>query len=222
MTASSAPQKSPVGLGVRPLLHWHDTWLFFRKDREAQIIRSVQEGNSPEMNWAPGAEPPPELLAGRWREVAGLPINQQALFASMRPQPVRFFSTFEPSRQVIASEFSFSAHPLTRLVFHLARGAHRLRARVWFNPGAYNPPPGNTATDGVEVRLSELTMGAEPRLLATRLVDPTSIPTDRGPVPIEFPVTLEQDGELELWFGPGPQGRDTRDWIWIRGPLVID
>ncbi|MFI5335791.1 MAG: hypothetical protein ACHQ5A_03355, partial [Opitutales bacterium] len=210
------------GLSRRPLLRWRDTWLFFRRDREAQVIRAMQEGNVPEVDWAPGAEPPAVSLAGRWQEVSPLPAPQQLLFASMTPRPVRFFCRFEPARQVIAQELSFFAHPVTRLVFRLRRGAHVLRTSVWFNPGAYHPPPGEVPTDGVEVRLSVLPPGAEPRLLAGRLVDPAGRAADRGPVPLEFPFTLEQDGEVELFFGPGPQGRDTRDWIWIRGPLEID
>jgi hypothetical protein len=54
------------------------------------------------------------------------------------------------------------------------------------------------------------------------LVDPTRRAAERGAVPIDFRFALEREGEVELLFGPGPQGRDTRDWIWIRGPLVIE
>jgi hypothetical protein len=74
----------------------------------------------------------------------------------------------------------------------------------------------------VEVRLSALVAGGEARILGSRVVNPTANPGDRGPVPIEFRFSLEQDAEVELMLGPGPAGRDTRDWIWIRGPLVIE
>jgi hypothetical protein len=53
-------------------------------------------------------------------------------------------------------------------------------------------------------------------------VNPTANPAERGVVPIEVRFSLEADGEVELVFGPGPHNQDTRDWIYIRGPLRID
>jgi hypothetical protein len=60
------------------------------------------------------------------------------------------------------------------------------------------------------------------RVLATRLIDPAGRPADRGPVPVEFHFSLEQDGEVEVLIGPGSNDSDRRDWIWLRGPLVIE
>jgi hypothetical protein len=39
--------------------------------------------------------------------------------------------------------------------------------------------------------------------------------------PMEMEFMLPEAGEVELFFGPGPQDRVTRDWIRI-GPLTID
>ncbi|MDI1319335.1 MAG: hypothetical protein PSW75_03960, partial [bacterium] len=210
------------GLSDRPVLQGQGTWLFFPKKREARVVGAMRNGAIAGVTWAPGAEPAAEPLAGRWHELADLPGYQQALFASMHPLPVRFFCTFEPARQVIAHVSSFGAHPLTRLVFHLGRGAHILRQVVWFNPDAYNVTSAPGPTDGVELRLSLLGGGIEPRELASRLIDPLANLSDRGPVPVEFRFELAEEGDVELLFGPGPMDRDTRDWIWLRGPVVFD
>lgn len=211
-----------LGLDPTPVLTWSGSWMFFPRDRRPQIIDGMRLAPRAGVAWAPGAEPPPELLGGSWHELADLPAYQRAWFGEMKPAPVRFFCSFEPMQQVIAHQQSFSGHPVTRLVFPVKRGAHVLTTEVWFNPDAFNAPAGQDPTDGAEVRLSALAVGGEARILGSRVVNPTANPGDRGPVPIEFRFSLEQDGEVELMFGPGPAGRDTRDWIWIRGPLVIE
>ncbi|MCF7689143.1 MAG: glycosyltransferase family 39 protein [Cephaloticoccus sp.] len=211
-----------LGLSNRPLLRDEDDWLFFREDQETRITQLMLDGKISGFVFAPGVRPEAKPLAGAWQVVAELPLDQQLLFTSMHPQPGRFFSTFEPMRQRIAQMESFSMHPLTRLVFHLPPGQHALHGVVWINPDAYHPPPGQDPTDGVELRLSELIDSQEPRLLNTRLIDPTNREVDRGPVPIEFLFSLERDSDVELMLGPGPSGRDTRDWAWLRGPVTIE
>ena len=77
----------------------------------------------------------------------------------------------------------------------------------------------SNATDGVEVSLHQV--APVNRALAGRYFNPRSNPEDRGQTrPLEFTFTLEQAGEVELYFGPGPANRDTRDWIQL-GPLAI-
>lgn len=212
-----------AGLSARPLLVWRDTAIFLRADRETAAIREMEEGRLPELEWAPGVEPPPQPLAGRWVEMDSLSAVRRAqLFGSMRPMPVRFCTSFEPAREAIANMLSFSAHPRTRLVFHLPRGDHVLRMQVIFNPAAYSPPAGENATDGVTIALRALrTDGGGAATLDERLIDPRRNPGERGPVPLAIPFRLLEDGDVELEFNAGPQGRDTRDWIWVRGPLVF-
>ncbi|MBI2513707.1 MAG: glycosyltransferase family 39 protein [Opitutae bacterium] len=211
------------GLSARPLFVWRDTAIFLRAEREPAAIREMQEGRLPELDWAPGVEPPPAPLAGRWVETDSLsPVRRARLFASMRPMPVRFFTSFEPAREAIANVLSFSAHPRTRLVFRLPRGAHVLRMQVVFNPAAYNPPPGQDATDGVAIALRALDAADRATTLGERLIDPVRNTADRGPVMLAIPFRLAQDGEVELDIGAGPRGRDTRDWIWIRGLLAFE
>lgn len=211
------------GLSARPLFIWRDTAIFLPADRESAAIREMQEGRLPELDWAPGVEPPPLPLAGRWVETDSLSAVRRAqLFASMQPMPVRLFTSFEPAREAIAQVMSFSAHPRTRLVFRLPRGDHVLRLQLVFNPAAYGPPSGQDATDGVVVALRALETDGSGATLGERAVDPVRNAADRGPVTLAMPFRLAHDGEVELDFGAGPQGRDTRDWIWIRGPLVFE
>ena len=82
-------------------------------------------------------------------------------------------------------------------------------------------PDGET-TDGVEISLFALGKEGERRPLATRHFDPRHNREDRGELrPLEFTFTIAEAGEVELFFGPGPNGRDTRDWIQL-GPLTIE
>lgn len=212
-----------MGLPAEPVLAWDGGWIFLPEAvaKSPEFVRRVSRGEWRGVGWAPGKEPPPQPLAGAWRNFAEMAAAQRALFDTMRPAPVRFCSSFEPQRQIVVHEPAFSVHPETRLVFRLAAGTRTLRAAVWFNPGAYTPPAGERATDGVELRVSALGVG-EPRVLASRVIDPTADATERGPVPVEFRFQLPADGEIELLVGPGPAGRDTRDWAWLRGPLVIE
>ena len=76
-------------------------------------------------------------------------------------------------------------------------------------------------TDGVEIKLTALGGGETQSVLYTRLLDPLHRHSDRGPQSLTINFTLAQAGEVELFFGPGPHGRDTRDWITM-GRLVID
>ena len=110
---------------------------------------------------------------------------------------------------------------MTRLVFALPAGDHRLRSAVSMAPETYDPAqPPDRLTDGVEVTLRALTPGGAGRVLFTRLVNPRDNPGDRGLCPLDVPFALEQAGEVELFFGPGPAGRDTHDSI-LLGRLEI-
>ncbi|MBX3736389.1 MAG: hypothetical protein KF715_06870 [Candidatus Didemnitutus sp.] len=213
-----------AGLSARPLLAWRDTAIFLRPENEAAAIREMEEGQLPEIEWAPGVEAAAAPLAGRWVEVGSLSAVRQAqLFAAMHPMPVRFRMSFEPACEAIANVLSFSAHPRTRLVFRLDRGEHTLRMQVVFKPAAYGPAAGAEATDGVSIALRALRSdGGGAATIGERLMNPRDNPAERGPVALAWRFTMEEDSEVELDFTAGPQGRDTRDWIWIRGSLVFD
>ena len=116
----------------------------------------------------------------------------------------------------------FGTHPVTRLVFALPAGRHVLRTTVKFSPDSYRADlPEDFKTDGVEITLAVLGPGDERRVLDTRLMDPRRREEDRGRKPLRIEFTLPEAGEVELFIGPGPNGRDTRDWV-VLGRLVID
>lgn len=211
------------GLDPRPLCRWHGTTLYVRGERRAESVRLLRERRYPEIEWEPTSEPPPERLAGEWFEIAALPADRREIFSTMQPMPVRFMATYGPGLDRSGQPALFGAHPVTRLVFNLPAGAHRLRTSAIIKPAiAYDPDlhPDRT-TDGVEVSLLERHSGGTPNTLFTRLIDPRGNPADRGPQPLDIGFTLAKPGEVELFVGPGPIGRDTCDWMYF-APISID
>ena len=211
------------GIGREPLYVWRDARIFVPEARRTELLYAILDTPFHEVKLAPGVEVPREDLSARWIEVAGLHRRQQVNFAAMEPRPVRFWASFGPGMDGSSGHAMFGAHPVTRLVFALPAGAHTLRASLQMSPDAYRAElPDADATDGVEVTLSVIGPDEERRQLATRHFNPRLNPDDRGTLrPLEFSFTLEQAGEVELFFGPGPAGKDTRDWIQL-GPLKIE
>jgi hypothetical protein len=162
-------------------------------------------------------------LAGKWFELAAIHRWQRKPFMKFQPAPVRFFSSFGPALDGSSGQLMYGAHPVTRLVFALPAGSHALRGTLQMSMDAYRLELTDMeASDGVEVSLFLLGPGEERRQLATRHFDPRRNREDRGNLrPLEFNFTLETAGEVELFFGPGPAGKDTRDWIEL-GPLKIE
>jgi hypothetical protein len=156
-----------------------------------------------------------------WYQVRMLPKSQAVAFDGMKPAPVRFFSSFGLTVERKDGRMDFGAHPDTRLVFALPAGRHVLMSSVIFSEDAYRADLRETeATDGVEITLSTVGPG-ESRVLASRHVDPRHRASDRGRTPLRFEFTLPAAGEVELFVGPGPAGRTTRDWVML-GRLQID
>ncbi|MCW5549157.1 MAG: hypothetical protein KIT44_09355 [Opitutaceae bacterium] len=210
------------GLAREPLYLWRDARVYVQQTRWNELLHAVLEARMAEVRLAPGVDILQENIADRWVETASLRVWQQEMFAGMTPVPVRFFSTFGPALGGSRDQPLFGAHPVTRLVFALPAGDHALRASLQLPLDAYRLDlPDADASDGVEVTLSALVAGAEPRTLATRHFNPRANREDRGTLrPLEFRFHLPEAGEVELFFGPGPAGRDTRDWIQL-GPLQI-
>ena len=211
------------GLARAPLYVWRDVQVYLPAARRTESLYALLDGSFHEVRLAPGVSPPAENLAGRWLEVAALRRWQRRPFLAMQPAPVRFFASFGPASDGSSGHLLYGAHPVTRLVFALPAGAHVLRSTLQMPVDAYRQDlPEPEATDGVEVSLSALGAGGERRQLATRQFDPRHNREDRGTRrPLVFGFTLPAAGEVELFFGPGPAGRDTRDWIQL-GPLKID
>ncbi len=211
------------GIGREPLYIWHDAQVYVPEARRTELLYALLETHFHEVSLAPGVQIPRENLAGRWIEVAKMHHWQREPFIALQPVPVRFYSSFGPTLDGSSGQPMYGAHPVTRLVFALPAGAHTLRSSLQMPTEAYRLDlPDSGTTDGVEVSLFSLEVNGERRLLATRLFDPRHNREDRGVLrSLEFAFTLPAAGEVELFFGPGPAGKDTRDWIQL-GPLKIE
>lgn len=209
------------GLETKPSFFSCGMAVFLPESRRQENIRRLRAGNLPDITLAPGMEAARESLAGQWRTFASLTPDERENFRTMQPRPVRYYSSFGPGLDSGSGELRFGAHPVTRLVFPLQAGRQVLTTSVNFSPPAYDQAlPANLITDGVEVTLSELGQGHDVRRLFTRLVNPGQNPADRGDQAVRIEFALPVPGEVELFFGPGPQNQDTRDWISI-GPVDI-
>jgi hypothetical protein len=211
--ASLIARVARLGLDPWPLLLWRDTTVFLTAARHAENVQHLQAHAYREVAFAPGAEPPPERLANAWHELSGLTPAQRTPFQAMHPAPVRFFSTYGLNWDGRQGQ-AFGAHPVTRLVFALSTGRHSLRTTVMLPLDAYRSDlPDDQASDGVEIALAALSPDGGRRILHTQLFDPRHHPEDRGLRALQVDFELGEPGEVELFFGPGPDNRDTRDWI---------
>ncbi|MDB6115992.1 MAG: hypothetical protein JWQ62_2937 [Lacunisphaera sp.] len=211
------------GLGREPVYVWRDAQVYLPAARRAELIEALLETPFHEVRLAPGVEIPHADLKNRWVEMATVRRWERQAFMAIQPAPVRFFSTFGPGMDGSSGQPMYGAHPVTRLVFALPAGQHVLRSSLQMPFDAYRLDlPDAETTDGVEVSLFELGPDGWRHQLATRYFDPRHRPEDRGRMlPLEFSFELLTAGEVELFFGPGPAGRDMRDWIQL-GPLKID
>ncbi len=214
------------GIDPRPMCRWRNMTVYLPQTRRAEAIYLMKDLGFSGVNWATSAIPedagPESKFAGEWHESRKMATHQRAVFQAMQPMPVRFFSTFGPMIDRVNGLVEYNAHPDTRLVFSLPAGAHRLRCMVWLPPAAYDPAlPDDKATDGVQVTFSRLQPEGSAQVLFSRLINPRKNESDRGVLPLRVDFTLEQAGEVELFFGPGPAGNNTCDWIKL-SRLVID
>jgi hypothetical protein len=211
------------GIEREPLLVWRDARIYVPQARRAAILLTVLNTGFPEVTLAPGVTVPKDNVSAKWCEVASLQPWQRVPFIAMAPAPVRFFATFGPALDGSSGQPLYGAHPVTQLVFKLKAGSHVLRSTLQLPVDAYRTDlKDSEASDGVEVTLFALGADGTRHQLATRFFDPRHRPEDRGSgLPLEFAFTLPADGEVELFFGPGPSGIATRDWIML-GPLKID
>lgn len=211
------------GLGAEPLYLWRDARVFVPQARRTELLHALLENDFHEVALAPGVEPPRSSLAGKWFELAAIHRWQRKPFVGFDPAPVRFFASFGPAMDGSSGQPLYGAHPVTQLVFALPAGSHTLRSALQMPGDAYRLDLADSeTTDGVEVSLFRLGPGQERHLIATRYFDPRRNREDRGTLrPLEFRFTLEAAGEIELFFGPGPAGKDTRDWIEL-GPVRIE
>jgi len=210
------------GLEPSPLYFWRETAVFLpvarHRENEAKLEELSYEGIRP----APGVgQLFPDVTNG-WYQVAQLRPFQRGMFDGMKPEPVRFFSTYGLALNRSGGRKDFGAHPVMRLVFALPAGRHVLRTTARFSPDAYRADlAAADRTDGVEVTLSTLGPDDTRRVLDTRILDPNRGEAERVLIPVRIEFALPQASEVELFVGPGPNGRSTRDWV-VLGRLQID
>jgi len=204
---------SAFDLDRRAVFTWHDATVYLPVESRLASIRKLLDRPFHDVKLAADAVlPAPGSLGGEWRLVRDLEAEQQAIFSAMTPQPTGFYSSFGPALEWRQGEPWFNAHPTTRLRFELPAGRRHLQTKVIL-PEATYATPGNAPTDGVEIQLVLREAGASPRVVYARLVDPFRVAADRGEQKIEVTFELSQAAQVDLLFGPGPGGRDTRDWI---------
>jgi len=211
------------GLTHAPVFIWRDAKVYLPRNRLADTLECLLDNYFHDVALAPDFQIPRDHLSGKWEKLQPLRKWERRAFLAMSPQPLRFFSRFGPALDESGGQTRFGAHPVTRLVFELPAGNHTLRTTLQISPAAYasDLEPGQR-TDGVEIILYTLGPNGEHVELNRQLFDPMNNPEDRGDQrPLVMDFTLRYPGEVELYFGPGPSGRDTRDWI-MMGPLQID
>jgi hypothetical protein len=196
--------------------------LYLSAASRAHTLNNLRRTNFYEVSWMPGSEPRVDRLQAVWTTVARLRPEQRNSFHLMDPQPTTFFSTFGPGLGSRLGRDWFSAHPDTSLRFTLPAGAHHLSAEFMLDAGAYDPAlKPQDMTDGVTFDVNEVLAGGGIRELYTRFLNPREQAADRGPQVITVDFTLEKPGEVELLIGPGPSGRNARDWA-LLGPVKFD
>lgn len=210
------------GLEKEPAFTWRNLRIHLPAARRVEYLALFQQYLWDEVMLSAHLQPPEENLRNSWLDVAKAGPRLRGYLAGIKPQPVRFYSTFGPAIDTNMGRRRFGAHPITRLVFALPAGRHTLSTDVFFPVATYQVELQEAdATDGVEVSLVLRGADDNHRTIFYRVVNPRGNPADRGEQPIRVDFEMQQAGEVELYFGPGPNGRDTRDWI-TTGPIVIE
>jgi len=211
-----------LGIDPRPVLQWHDDYVYLNAAKRQHTLANLRATNFFEVTWMPGSEPRVQRLNGAWYEFARLRTEQRVSFRLMSPQPVRFFSSFGPGLASRLGRDWYNGHPDTRLCFALSAGHHHLSAEFLMDAATYDPALSQQEmTDGVNFDVNLILPDGSRRLLFSRILNPRDRPEDRGPQAISLDFELMQDGEVELFIGPGPNGQNGRDWA-LLGPVQID
>jgi hypothetical protein len=210
------------GLATQPWLTWGERMLYFPDARWEEIRELMRTRALPGLRWAEGVTHAPEKLAGHWRAWGDLTPAQREVFADFSPSPVRFYFSFEPTRQDRDGDKLFFAHPWTRLIYALPAGTHTLSTRLWLNPDALKVPPGEPASDGVRLRVLRRGQDGSLDLLTEVTLDPSVGVASEGGLPVKLPFALDEAGEVEVCIDPGVRGQDMRDWVSLRGAIRIE
>jgi hypothetical protein len=210
------------GIERRPALFWQDATVYLTSRLRSEALEALARRKFQDV--LPG---PAEIadkgngLAARELRYAELSPHQQALFRSIQPAPVRFFTSMGPDTWEANGELRFYAHPDTRLDFALTPGSHRLRTRIGLVAAAYTEGPPEGQSDGVTFAIVVRYSDGHREKLREQDINPRDHESDRGDVSIDWAFVLPSAAELEIAISAGPNGNNMKDWATL-APIVIE
>ena len=205
-----------LGIDPRPVLEHGRTTLYLHRDLVADYATDpVRNAAYEGIVWHPRPAPlqPKRALAAAEFATTDLRGRERLLFTRMMPQPYKFFSQFGVGRVPRDSGRVLTAHPDTRLWFHLPADARSIELTFGITEGAYADR--KNATDGAEVRLSEIDPDGNPRTIFSRIMNPLHDPADRGELRAHIDLAPGPERDLLLETLRGPQAKGAYDWVFL-------
>lgn len=211
-----------LGVDPRPVLMWHQLYVYLPAATRDHALANLRQRGFHEAMWVPGSEPIVAPRADEWEWYDRIAPEARANFKLMKPQPVRFKSSYGVGLGSRGDRMWCNAHAETKLRFALPAGPHRLRLEFMMDPGCYDPRlnPADMS-DGVNMDIRTVLPTGEETLISSRLFAPATKQEDRGPQVVEQAFSLSQAGEVEILIGPGPHGSPARDWS-LLGAIQFD
>lgn len=211
-----------LGIDPRPVLEWHGMNVYLNAAKREHTLGNLRQLGFHEAKWIPGSEPRIAPLGDEWEWYDRIQPEMRDHFRLMEPRPIRFKTTYGIGLSPQGGQFWFNSHSSTRLRFALKAGAHRLRAEFMMDAGCYDARlKPIDMSDGVNMDIRSITKQGKEQLIKQRIFAPATQPEDRGPQVVEVPFQLDEDAEVEILIGPGPNGSAARDWA-LLGAIKFD
>lgn len=132
-------------------------------------------------------------------------------------KPLFVQSLYGAAYEMVNGRAEYFAHAPSTLAFALPPNARAIQGGFGFRDEAF--APGNKSpTDGAEFRIEVVAPSGTRRTVFSRLLQPTTIPADRGVQSFVVPLpTASPDGSrLEFVVAPGPADNAATDWtFWV-------
>lgn len=204
------------GIEMTPVARWNDIDIYLRKDR-ADVVRAEVGHGDFHMVQLEGKSDP---FMQAETEVRLMPEHRQRMFESVRPRPMRFYSTYGLASTLEHGKRYLIAHPDVKLWFQVPPGRRVLETEVLIAESAYRDVSSGQATDGVEFAVHERTANDEVRLVFSRWLNPRDNFEDRGLQQLRVEFDVAPGSEVIFTVGPGGDGNYQRDWSAV-GPVTI-
>ena len=204
-----------LGIDPRPVFEYNDTTVYLHRSIVGDISTDLRLENYAGVRWHPTlvGSVAKRSLTGSEIATAELHERERLIFSMMKPEPTRFFSQFGAGTSPLAGRRIFNANPLTRLWFRIPSEATTFTAEFGMMPGAYSNP--QAASDGAELRVSEVRSDGSLRQLFSRIINPRDNPDDRGTLRAVFPLELQAEAEIVVEILPGPANNGAYDWVYL-------